>query len=104
MIEFHTLMVNNLKFKAVYDKNKFEEYYYKLLTYFEEHTFLFRLLSQENTRNILPLKDYSFGLIQIMKTHLDKTYFRETRACINNDDFNTIGEFITLFKEQATGH
>jgi hypothetical protein len=104
MIEFHTLMVNNLKFKAVYDRNKFEEYYYKLLTYFEEYTLLFRLLSQDNTRNIPPLKDYSFGLIQVIKTHLDKTYFRETRACINNDDFNTIGEFITLFKEQATGH
>ena len=104
MIEFHTMMTNNLKLKAVYDKDKFEEYYYKMLTYFEEYTLLFRLLSQDNAKNIPPLKDYSFGLIQIIKTHIDKTYFKETRACINNDDFNTIGDFIKLFKEQASRH
>jgi hypothetical protein len=72
VFNFGSLLMGNLSCKG--------SYFEALLNYFEDFTLLFRLLSEDNSRYVLPMEDKNFGSLQIMSGHIDEAYWIRTKA------------------------
>ena len=104
VFDFGKLLMENLSCRGTYSRDKYQSYYEALLTYFEDFTLLFRLLSEDNSKFVPPMEDKNFGLLQIMSGHIDEAYWIRTKAEIPVKSYKNIHEFITCFKEVMTIH
>lgn len=102
--EFIALMLNNLECSGTLEKKNYINYYFSMLKYILDYTQLFKILAQNNKKNIPSINHSKYGLIVIFGYKIDKSYFNKVRSSMKIEKYNSIYLFLTEFKKVITEH